>query len=798
MIPKPSYAYMPLSPCRHTSAARHHRCALLSLFLITCPMLVSAMNPQDQMDFADGLYARRLYEMAIREYLVLSREVPDFTQMDTVLFRVGESYRRLGKPGPAERFYQRLVSEHPQSKLRFRGQLRRAELYIVREKYREAVPLFNALLDDDPTEEVAASSLYYLGYAFKQLERSEEAKVSFREVIEKHKTSPFVSFACLELAELYQDDPEAKDKRVALYQQAADEPASPRVGAEALFQLAEAAYRGKRYTNSVQVYRVLMETYPDDPRAKEAKLQAAWSYYYADQCREGQAFIVTGLDGAGPKEKGEWLYLKANCDRRAGKADEALKTYEALLKTYRETALGTAAAYEKSLILFQRDAFRDVITELSALDLSGGIEEDVYWLLAKSYDELGRYVAATNFYTRVAQAFQESDKAPQALFRVAGLLQERLNFKAAAETFLRVAEGYAADPLAPRALFHSAYCLTRLNRYEEAIGRWDLLLEKYPVHELAEESWYQKGLSEIQIEDLNAAAQTLLRFAQNYPESKYKPEAHYWLGVLSDEKGNVAEAERHFRMATNAVHTSWIHKARYRLAGTLQKQERWKEAAVLLQGLLDTSGSEVMPPALLEWLARYRLKGQEYSQAVQAATNLLRTARQPVWQQIGASLLGSGLAKQNRMEEAAAMFKLALAQEAETREGAEAALQLGDIRLAQQKTEEARTCFEQAAERAGDDRFIDIRAKSYHGLGKTALQKNDCEEAARYFMSVAILFDDPELTPESLYRAAECFGLLDRKSDQRRALKELLERYPEHTCAKDVNVKKETLKDSEP
>ena len=46
-------------------------------------------------------------------------------------------------------------------------------------------------------------------------------------------------------------------------------------------------------------------------------------------------------------------------------------------------------------------------------------------------------------------------------------------------------------------------------------------------------------------------------------------------------------------------------------------------------------------------------------------------------------------------------------------------------------------------------------------------------------MSVAVLFDDPSLVPECLREAADAFGQLGRREDHDKALRELLERYPE-------------------
>ena len=51
-------------------------------------------------------------------------------------------------------------------------------------------------------------------------------------------------------------------------------------------------------------------------------------------------------------------------------------------------------------------------------------------------------------------------------------------------------------------------------------------------------------------------------------------------------------------------------------------------------------------------------------------------------------------------------------------------------------------------------------------------------------MSVAVLFEDPALTPECLYRAAEAFGKQGRAGERESTLAELKRRYPDSPWAK--------------
>ena len=82
-----------------------------------------------------------------------------------------------------------------------------------------------------------------------------------------------------------------------------------------------------------------------------------------------------------------------------------------------------------------------------------------------------------------------------------------------------------------------------------------------------------------------------------------------------------------------------------------------------------------------------------------------------------------------------------------------------------------------SASAAGDD-AVDLRARAYFGLGESAEALGQADKAARHFLSVAVLFDDPVVTPEALRLAADSLRKLGRAAEADKALAELKTRYP--------------------
>jgi TolA-binding protein len=63
--------------------------------------------------------------------------------------------------------------------------------------------------------------------------------------------------------------------------------------------------------------------------------------------------------------------------------------------------------------------------------------------------------------------------------------------------------------------------------------------------------------------------------------------------------------------------------------------------------------------------------------------------------------------------------------------------------------------------------------------GEISMASGDYPGAARAFMSVALLYDDPQLTPRALKRAHEAYKRAGDLMEAEKALQELQKRFPD-------------------
>ena len=746
------------------------------------------LTADEQIRFADGIYLRGFHETAVGEYLALIRDFPDSPHVAAALYRTGECYRQMGNQAGAERFYKRLTTEFPQSEQAPRAELRRAESAIAEGRHADAAAILNRLLmAEGAVPETVIAASYYLGFSRWKAEDRKGAIAAYSRLLKEHGDSPYASYAALDLAALHADDQDNDEQLTAWFEKAVETAATPSAKAEALFRWGDWAYRRERYQVAADTLQALLVEWPEERRARDARLAAAWSLYYLDRAPEAMALAEPLAAAAADAETAaSGVYLRANCLRKMNRDGEALKDYEAVARDYSGTRFAGRAAYEIMVTHFKRGEYEKALVVAPAQPEEAN-EMDVLWMRAESERALGRTDLARGRYEALAKQFPKSRQAASALLRMGEMAREAGRMEEASDLFRRVAAEHPKDEAVPEALKASALARARIGDAKGALADWDALLACKADAEMLAEARLQKALVLIELKKAGEAMETLEALLADRPDGAQVARAHYWRGVLLSEKAKWDLAEPAFRASLSAAPDAQTASlARLRLAVVLQRQDRMDEAADQIDPLLDDPARVAENPALVEWVARRRFDQGQYERALQAALALAESAREPSWRQIGWHWAGASQTQLGNDKAALGLYEKAVAEKADTREGAESQLLLAGLELKAGRHEKAAERYAAAAQSATAEDSLDLRVRAYFGLGEAAEAAGQAEKAARHFMSVAVLFDDPEWTPHSLFRAGRLFGQAGQPAEQAGAWKELKDRYPDSSFAKQV------------
>lgn len=744
------------------------------------------LDPAQQLQFANGLYTRGLYRAALEEYRAVVKDHPETEGIDAAYFRMAECALQLDDKITATKAYKRVYADFPESEFHHRAGYRRAEIFFEEEQYHAAAELFEELIGKKPPDKILGAALYMHGSALQKIGKNEKAARQFGRVIKEFGDSEFYSYSLLARAEALKKD-EKIEEALKLYTEAAQKAATDRVAAEAWFQLADQLFRLERFEESAQAFATLLDKYPGDPRAGDGRLQAAWAFHNAGMHTEALAQIgKVSLDDLDDNEAAQWLYVKANSQRQLLKHDESAETYAELLKLYPDSRYASVAGYEKALVHYRKGDYAEAIAMAKPHARNPDLAPDVFWLMAESYAALKKDDDSIQAYRRLADKHPDHRLAADALYRVANLLQKREQYPEAAKQYRRLIENYPTNAVAAQSLFAAGFCLAREGRHDQAVRDWANLVKKYPDNAVAETAHYQKAMSEIHLKRDDAARKTLTEFITKYPQSKHLAGAHFWNGVMLNEGERPEDAEGHLRKAMELAENPDLKlKATFHLGHVLHGLEKYDEAVTLLQGLLGTPIKSRFSAAMLEWMANHHMQKKEYDKAIDAAIQIVKATEDPNWLQLGWVLAGRAYVELDKAEEAREAFTTALAQKARTEYAADAALRLGDLLYKAEDCVGAEKFYKRAAHAASGDAQLGIRAAAFAGMGRAAQCDDRPETAVRYFLIVALLFDDDVIVPDSLCRAIASYKVLERDPEREKTEEELRERFPDFKCPKE-------------
>lgn len=783
------YHQLPTLPLRRNPTRRPLLLSSLALLLALTlsPSLIyaelDAVAPSDRLLLADALYSRGMYEQARREYAVLAADTKA-PERAAILFHLAESCRRLNLDTDAETSYSRLINEFPQSPHYVQAQLQRAVLATKANRFKESAALLTPLLSKNTIQADLAPALHQaMAEALEGSGDTENSLKHYKELYQRFPQSDFAAPAAIKSAYALTQSGQY-DAAATLYRDAVKLAKTPRVAAEALFQLGQSQLAGKKTRDAVNTFNELRLNHPKDSRTRDAAPSAAWACH--DTADYAAVLSWIPPDNGLPRERDTFLYLRADSERRRGRLTEAIMAYQAFITQCPKSPRLSRARYELLLSLFNSGRHADLLTAAKDLQPEANVAADVIWMRAEASATLKHNDAAIALYRELGEKHPKSPLAADAWIRAGWLLQNRQEWSAAAAAFEKVATLYPKHQQTPQALYAAGVCQARAGNSEAALSNWNTLITTHPGFKETDEALFQSGLELLRLKKNTAAIKLFDKLITEHPKANRLTEAHYWRAVLHHQLDNTTAAIADFQTVLKGdAAANIISETRLTLGTLLLQQDKLNEAATVFQPLLEGTTRDTLPPDRLAWLAEFQFNRKAFTEAEAAARALAQRKQQDDgWVQTGWALLGRSLRAQKKNTAAIEAYTHAAAIKSETRYLPEALLRLGELLTDDGKFSDAEKYLRDAVAKTSAPEWQGIRAHAYAALGRCAETRGQNEEALRYYLSVALLYDDPTLVPVALDKAAALHTALGRVTEGEAVGHELITRYPDSPQAK--------------
>ncbi len=745
---------------------------------------------QRQLDYANGLFTRKLYDLAAPEYQKYLEDYPGRAGRANAYFSLGECYRNLGKNSMARTNLQKALNDYPDSEFAGPAAYALAEMEFASKDYAAALPLFHRSVGKTKEPAVALSAHYFEARCLEALGRKEEAANIYADVAQAGNPNPFREDARITAATIFI----AKGRKLdALkqYEALASEAQKPALKAEsavrggmialdlvqadkgkidkAMAEKAETLLRKGRSLPEGGKFRLIAQVGLRRLQYQTGQYSQLLAEYKKEQANLPEAAQV------------EVLLLAANSQRQLGNTKEAEALYHQIVTKYPDREEAKDAAYQRLINVYNADppALISAVDEFLATDPTTERADQAKLLKAEALYKQQNCTEAIPIFEELRSSQLSAKLRADAAYKL-GLCQVHVkNIAGVIEAFTYYVHAFPDDSQTPAALAQRALAYQQDKNYAAAVADLNTILNKYPKAHEREAALQLKALILGQQENIKGMVDTFRQLLKEYPKSSVAAQAQYYIGKAAFEAKDYKTALAALNAARQLNKEQYYNLASLRI---MLSQFYLKDRTALtkeVNSFMANSPTTNVPPEVLEWLGIGYYNEKNFPAAEKYLSALSKIGNPGNVKPDFLFYLGDTATKLKNLPEAEDAFGKYLQTAKDPAGKAKVLLALGAVKISAHKPDEAQKIAEEIMTLQPEGR---VNAEARLLAGEVQLERGNFDDAGKAFKGVALLYDDPAITPRALDKAAVAFRQAGKADEADRLARELHERYPNYAA----------------
>ena len=762
----------------------------LTLFIIIFLMGTTRIYAQEnvkeseQLDFAQGLLSRGLYDMAILQYQKFISDYPHSSLLQEAYLSLGEGYFLSQKFDKASDAFNQFKQIFPNSEQLPLSVLRLGQIDIQQKKYDEAL---KELASIDAQKQlkgrILQSFYFYTAQAYLGRTDTASALSFFQKATQVEGASEYTAYAWEETGKIHTQNghySEAMDAYTKSMQLAGDAP----LKGELTYRIAEAQFLSGKYEDAIKGFGLVLEKYPSLGFGQESLANMLLAYFNLGQYDQ----LLKVYQQESKQIKNDDAYFVIHF--AAVLATIELKEYDqanALLD--RVLAFPTLKPQEKAKIfikkadiLIREKKYRDGLALLEAYSSKDSDDADEsFYLKAQGYYGLGDFDHAFNFYENIYLNFPDSRFFNAALLGQAHARKAAGRYKESELLFLKYADNQALPDLKSEALYDAVMMAVKAEDMSGIISSAKEYLKAFPGSEKYSEVLFILADSY----GKNSQPQEAVNLLQGYladPKSVQRPNAAYFLlGFNLQLLGSSDQALAAYQQVDQHKEKGDFYLAALKnLAIIYLSQKNFDQASIYFDRLISQSDQNDLQIKTYIWVCNEYLKKQQYNDVLRIADQAQKHF--PLGDLLEIKYFqAEALRGLGSCDEAVKDYDFVISSKKKNAFTGSAHIGYGLCLEKSNKFDAAKEEFQKSLEENADDYTITAHAR-FEMAGLDASQ-GDFDDALKFYLLVATIYDNEYYCSESLLRAAGIFERFHRKADALKMYSEILDKYKNSTAA---------------